>query len=219
VRRSRAEMNVAGIEIENSQDADVYENTATRNTGGILIFNLPDLPVRGGRNTRVFDNQVVANNTANFAPKGNIVAKVPPGTGVIVMATNHIDIYKNTIKDNQTASISVVSYLTTGNPMNDKEYDPFTDAIYIHDNTITGSGDKPGGRFAEDLMPFAGKPMPAILYDGVLRPATTDAQICVKNNGDATFLNYDAANGFKHPSRDLKLHDCSLPPLNAVALN
>lgn len=219
IRRSRAELNVAGIEIENSQDADVYNNIATRNTGGILVFNLPDLPVKGGRNTRVFDNQVVANNTENFAPKGNIVAKVPAGTGVIVMATNHIDIYKNTIKDNQTASISVVSYLTTGNPLNDKTYDPYTDSIYIHDNTITGGGAKPSGRFAEDLMPFAGKPLPAILYDGVLRPASTDAQICVKNNGEATFLNYDAGNQFKHPSRDLKTHDCSLPPLNAVALN
>jgi parallel beta-helix repeat protein len=218
VRRSRAEMNVAGIEIENSQDADVYENTATRNTGGILVFNLPDLPVKGGRNTRVFNNQVIANNTENFAPKGNIVAKVPAGTGLIVMATNHIDIYKNTIKDNQTASISLVSYLTTGNPVNDKSYDPFTDSIYIHDNTITGGGDKPGGRYADDLA-FAGKPMPAILYDGIVRPKTTDAQICVKNNGDATFLNYDAANRFQHPSRDLKPHDCSLPPLNAVALN
>jgi len=44
VRRNRAEGNVAGIEIENSQDADVYQNTSTNNTGGLLAFNLPDLP-------------------------------------------------------------------------------------------------------------------------------------------------------------------------------
>jgi parallel beta-helix repeat protein len=219
VRNNRAEKNVAGIEIENSQDADVYHNTATQNTGGILIFNLPDLPVKDGRNTRVFDNQVIANNTDNFAPKGNIVAKVPAGTGVIVMATNHIDVYKNTIKDNQTTNISLVSYLTTGNPINDKTYDPFTDTIYIHDNIISGGGDKPGGRYAVDLLPVAGKTMPSILYDGVIRPKTADAQICIQNNGEATFLNYDAGNGFKHPSRDLKPHNCSLPALNAVALN
>ena len=219
VRRNRAERNVAGIEIENSQDADVYENIATHNTGGVLVFNLPDLPVKGGRNTRVFDNQVIANNTENFAPKGNIVAKVPAGTGVIVMATNHIDITKNVIKDNATANISIVSYLTTGNPMNDQSYDPFTDTIYIHDNLITGGGDAPGGRIGHDLQAVLGKTMPAILYDGVLRPKTGDAKICIQNNGGATFANYDAANGFKHPSRDLKPHDCSLPPLPAVALN
>ena len=41
VRDSRAEYNVAGIEIENSTFADVYENVATNNTGGILVFDLP----------------------------------------------------------------------------------------------------------------------------------------------------------------------------------
>ena len=40
VRNSRAEFNVAGIEIENSTYADVYDNVATNNTGGILGFDL-----------------------------------------------------------------------------------------------------------------------------------------------------------------------------------
>src|SRR5262249_54744756 len=43
VRRCRAERNVAGIEIENCDDADVYDNTATDNAGGLLVFDLPDL--------------------------------------------------------------------------------------------------------------------------------------------------------------------------------
>ena len=47
VRNSRAEYNVAGIEIENSTFADVYDNVATNNTGGILVFDLPGLPVQG----------------------------------------------------------------------------------------------------------------------------------------------------------------------------
>ncbi|NBX58273.1 MAG: DUF1565 domain-containing protein, partial [Gammaproteobacteria bacterium] len=41
VRRNTARLNVAGIEIENSRRADVYDNTATENTGGILVFNMP----------------------------------------------------------------------------------------------------------------------------------------------------------------------------------
>ena len=44
VRESRAEFNVAGIEIENSNYADVYNNIATNNTGGLLVFDLPNLP-------------------------------------------------------------------------------------------------------------------------------------------------------------------------------
>jgi len=216
VRRSRAEYNVAGIEIENSQDADVYQNTATNNTGGILVFNLPDLPVKDGKNARVFDNKVFGNNTDNFAPKGNLVAKVPAGTGMIIMATNHIDVYKNTIKDNQTANVSIVSYLTTGNPINDPTYYPFADEIFVHDNAISGGGDKPAGRIGNDLAPALGKPLPGILYDGVVDPQKRTAKICVQNNGDATFANYDAANGFKHIVRNVAANNCSLPPLQTV---
>lgn len=40
VRESVATENVAGIEIENSYDADVHDNIANRNTGGILVFDL-----------------------------------------------------------------------------------------------------------------------------------------------------------------------------------
>ena len=80
VRNSRAEMNVAGIEIENSYDADVIGNLATNNAGGILVFDLPDLPQQGGRNVLITGNQVLANNHVNFAAPGNIVAGVPSGT-------------------------------------------------------------------------------------------------------------------------------------------
>ena len=52
VRNTRAEFNVAGIEIENSYYADVYNNIATNNTGGILIFDLPNLPKQGGKFVR-----------------------------------------------------------------------------------------------------------------------------------------------------------------------
>jgi parallel beta-helix repeat protein len=217
VRRNRAEYNVAGIEIENSQDADVYQNTSTNNTGGLLAFNLPDLPVKDGRNARLFENNVYGNNTGNFAPKGTMVAKVPAGTGVIILATNHIDIYKNTIKDNATANVSIISYLTTGNPINDATYDPFTDEIYIHDNTISGGGDNPTGRIADGLAPLLGKPLPGILYDGVVDPKKKTATICAQNNGGAMFVNYDAAGGSKHLMKNASANNCALPPLNAVA--
>ncbi len=57
VRRNRAERNVAGVEIENCIGADVYDNVATGNTGGILVFNMSDLP-QPGHTTRVFGNRV-----------------------------------------------------------------------------------------------------------------------------------------------------------------
>ena len=83
VRFSEAFDNVAGIEIENSTRADGYGNNVHGNTGGILVFDLPDLPVKEGRQVRIFDNIIKDNNLDNFAPEGNIVGKVPAGTGII----------------------------------------------------------------------------------------------------------------------------------------
>lgn len=217
VRRNRAEFNVAGIEIENSTSADVEDNTATNNTGGLLIFNLPDLPVQGGSFTRVYGNKIFGNNTPNFAPKGNIVAKVPAGTGVMVMSTHDIEIFKNRLADNETSNISLLSYLTTGNPLKDAKYDPYVESISIHDNEISGGGHKPAGRAAE-LAPILGSPVPAIIYDGVVRPKSTDAKICIRNNGDAKFVDYDAGHEFKHPNTDLAAHACELKALGAVTL-
>ena len=95
VRRNYVWENVAGIEIENSKFADVYDNETTANTGGMLVFDLPGPPVQGGEATRVFNNKINDNNTPNFAPAGNIVATVPTGTGIMVMANDDIEIFGN----------------------------------------------------------------------------------------------------------------------------
>ena len=218
VRRNTAEKNVAGIEIENSIGADVYENTATANTGGILVFNLPDLPMQGGKQVRVYSNKITANNTPNFAPKGNMVAKVPKGTGLMVLAATQIEVFQNTIADNASSSVSVISYMTTGNPIKDPKFDPFVGAIYLHDNTITGGGDAPDG-MAAVIAKAGGTPVPQILYDGIVNPASaSEKALCIRNNPGATFLNFDAAHEMKKPTADLKSHDCALPALPAVSL-
>ncbi len=217
VRRNTAEYNVAGIEIENSEAADVYQNVATKNAGGLLVFSLPDLPVKGSHNTRVFDNQVFANNTQNFAPKGNIVAKVPTGTGIIVMATHQAEVFRNQIHDNDTVNVSIISYLSTGNPMNDPTYDPYVSEVYVHDNQIGVGGTKPAGLGAEVLAPKFGTPLPGIMWDGIVN-GKVDAHICIATNGDAKFLDYDAGNEFKHASTDLKAHACTLPALTEIQI-
>lgn len=196
VRRCRAQENVAGIEIENCEDADVYENVATDNAGGLLVFDLPGLQQKNGRRVRVFDNQVYANNHANFAPKGNIVATVAPGTGLMVMATDQVEVFKNTIKDNQTYGMVIVSFLITGRPIEDKQYDPFPEGVYVHDNTFTGCGVKPAGERGQMMAGLLGTPLPDIIYDGVVNPAKlkdghlpAELGVYVKNNGSATFAN------------------------------
>jgi parallel beta-helix repeat protein len=112
VRNNRAERNVAGIEIENTINADVYGNIAIGNTGGILVFNMPDLP-QPGHSTRVFRNVVSGNNTGNFGAKGTPVASVPAGSGIVINSNDRVEIFDNDIADNDTANIIVSSYYAT----------------------------------------------------------------------------------------------------------
>ncbi|MDE0731732.1 MAG: right-handed parallel beta-helix repeat-containing protein [Gammaproteobacteria bacterium] len=221
VRNSRAEYNVAGIEIENSTFADVYNNIATNNTGGILIFDLPNLPIQGGRNTRVFNNQVFENNTPNFAPEGNIVGEVPAGTGMMILANDEIEVFDNNFTDNDTTSILIVSYYITERPFDDPNYDPFPESIYIHDNKISGGGTNPDSEPLQLLQSaMGGQAIPDIVWDGTVVPGkTADQVLCLGDSNGASFVNLDAGNDFAAPTFDSTVHSCSLPSLSVISLN
>ena len=143
VRRNYVWENVAGIEIENSKFADVYDNETTGNTGGILVFDLPGPPIQGGEATRVFNNLIVDNNEPNFAPAGNIVGLVPTGTGLMIMANDDIEVFDNTITGNQSAGVVVVSYYINDVFVSKAGYDPVPEKIFIHDNEISDNGYDP----------------------------------------------------------------------------
>ena len=197
VRNSIAKFNVAGIEIENSYYADVYDNTAEDNTGGILVFDLPGLPQQGGHDVRVFNNSIVHNNTDNFAPEGNIVGEVPRGTGIIIMANSNVEIFSNRIDDHETVGIAVVSYI------NDDDSDDFTDSGYyphpksvqIHNNEISRSGSNPDldKDIASILYEISDGDMPDIFWDGVLPlkqmilGQPNEEKLILKDNGEISF--------------------------------
>ncbi len=165
VRDSLAEFNVAGIEIENSTRADVYNNTVTKNAGGLLVFDLPDLPKVGGHSTRLFNNQIFDNNTRNFAPPGNIVASVPSGTGIIVQANERVEIFGNELSDNRTAHVLLVAYSPE---FEDERYNPLVRNVLITDNTYDNGGYEPQGDLKMLAMLMGGK-LPDIVSDGVDR--------------------------------------------------
>ncbi|WP_299191717.1 parallel beta-helix domain-containing protein [uncultured Erythrobacter sp.] len=164
VRNSIAEANVAGIEIENSRNALVEHNIATRNTGGILVFDLPGLPVMGGGNVIVANNLVVANDTANFAPPGNIVAGVRRGTGIMVMANDGVLIENNIIDENPTAPIMVIAYTQ---PWEDERYQPFPLNVVVGDNIYGRGGDDPQLDGGEMLVAAFGGSLPPVMWDGL----------------------------------------------------
>ncbi|MBJ7413479.1 MAG: right-handed parallel beta-helix repeat-containing protein [Phenylobacterium sp.] len=177
VKRSRAEFNVAGIEIENSMNADVFDNVATRNTGGILVFDLPNLPQMGGHSTRLFRNKVVQNDTPNFAPKGNIVANVPTGTGVMIMANKNVHVFDNEIAENQSAAVMLVSYTEK---FDDKTYNPLPRDIVVRDNRIGRNGWDPKFTGGEILAKMMGGSLPPVMWDGVTSFAGTSDPVRVR---------------------------------------
>lgn len=217
VRDSLARANVAGIEIENSTGADVYGNHVYDNTGGILVFDLPNLPVQGGQRTRVFRNNVIGNNTPNFAPPGNTVAGVPAGTGIMVSANDDIEIFENVIARNETANVLVVSYLITGNDITDPLYDPYPERIHIHDNVLEGGGTEPDSQPLVDLIARTSDPVPDIVWDGFLNEESSGPVLCMHSNGDADFVNLNAPGGFE-ALFDAKPYECSLPNLPAISI-
>lgn len=164
VRNSIAEANVAGIEIENSRGALVENNMATRNTGGILVFDLPNLPVMGGGNVILRQNLVVDNDTANFAPPGNIVASVRRGTGILVMANDGVLIEHNVLSNNPTAHVMVIAYTQ---PYEDKRYNPFARNVVVGNNVFGRGGDDPQMDGAEMLIAAFGGALPPVMWDGV----------------------------------------------------
>jgi len=219
VKRSIAHHNVAGIEIENSLRADVFENEAHENTGGILIFDLPDLVLKRGGQVKVHHNKIHDNNYVNFAPKGNIVATVPSGTGLLILASKEVDIYENQIINNQSVGTGIISYLTTGKPINDAMYDPFPSGITIRDNVYERRPGKPVGTDALSglLGRKYGEQVPHILYDGIKNTALLDAAgnwvaghcIRIVNNKNQSIVHLDAANQFKGMAVVTKGFDCN----------
>lgn len=224
IRNNRAEYNVAGIEIENTTGADVYGNVATNNTGGILVFNMPNLTNPGAR-TRVFENEIYGNNTKNFGHKGTPVASIPAGSGIVVNSNDEVEIFNNNIRNNKTANVIVASIFSSdiGDGDMQADFDPYPDGIYVYDNTFEGGGDNPDGLELQALKLAIAGPMgriPDVLWDGYIDPNLMGPQdvLCVQN-GDARVLNVDGPNNNKNPRIDEdNIHNCSFDNLPAIQL-
>tara|TARA_Y100000991_G_scaffold212665_1_gene197162 strand:- start:2235 stop:3428 length:1194 start_codon:yes stop_codon:yes gene_type:complete len=223
VKQNDAFHNVAGIEIENSAYANVYDNYVHDNSAGILVFNLPQLSMLG-HHTKVFSNTIVHNNIDNFSSPQNIIANVPRGTGLLILANSFVEVYQNTFSENDTASIILASYLLFNKVINDENFDPFTSSIFIHNNTFFDGGNNPKGgsneesrKLISELKSFLSLPFPHIIYDGFtsseekkIETFKNKAKICLKDNIMIDFINIDAPNNFQNPTQNTGQYDCKL---------
>lgn len=209
VRRNLVTQNVAGLEIENTQYADVYDNVAEHNTGGIVVFDLPGNPIVG-RDVRLRDNIIRNNDAPNFAP-GGTVALIPTGTGTFAMASRRVEITGNTYENNGTVDIAIISGLVVdGDPATwgletsslvgtweDLALTPLgegmianfrSENILIANNTHSGSGEEAdasadlGGFLAvvyDELM----QPVDSVVY-GQIGESTVDRETIANNSND-----------------------------------
>lgn len=209
VRNNVVQGNVAGLEIENTEYADVYENEALLNTGGIVVFDLPGNPIVG-RDVRIFNNNIHMNNGTNFAP-GGTVRYIPVGTGTFAMASRRVEIFGNTYADNNTVDIAIISGLAIESdpavwelqtstlvgdysdlglvaPTASSVANYRTENVLIHDNTHTDSG-----LFPDMLDPlhlglmlgvkYSGTFVDSVLYD-TIGESTFDENVPANNSND-----------------------------------
>lgn len=208
VRRNTVRGNVAGLEIENTQYADVYENLAEDNTGGIVVFDLPGNPIVG-RDVRLRNNTIRNNNNPNFAPSGT-VGIIPAGTGTFAMASRRVEITDNTYENNRTGDIAVINGLIVDSDPSVwslaiadlvGDYDDLdllpgdgegtvsnfrSENIVIARNTHSGSGTSPD--ISRDMgfllsVLYGSDPVDSVLYDGI-GESTFDAEVIANNSND-----------------------------------
>ena len=142
VRNTEAFHNVAGFEFENTYRAEFVDNIAHDNVGGFLVFDLPGRSQSGEKNL-VHHNESFNNNIKSFAPRGAIVGDVPSGTGMLVLASDQLEVYDNDIHDNNTSGIFVVNYGLADSSEPSTKYDFYPEGIHIYANTFKDNGGSP----------------------------------------------------------------------------
>lgn len=131
---------VAGIEIENSRHAIVENNYVHNNTGGILAFITPGLPIKTTYDVIIRNNFIVDNNHANFGAPGSTVSGIPAGTGILIMAADQVVVESNIITGNKTAGVIITDHDNAANTTLDPGADPAPDQVALLDNTMSNNG-------------------------------------------------------------------------------
>jgi parallel beta-helix repeat protein len=141
--------NVTGIEIENSVNALVENNHVYDNTGGILVFLLPNNVSKVGRDAIVRNNRVIENNHPNFGNPHSIVGRVPPGGGILVMAADNTEVTGNEIRGNHSYGVAVTSLEVSFPKGTSFDVGPTPENNWIHDNVYADNGAMPAASIAK----------------------------------------------------------------------
>jgi parallel beta-helix repeat protein len=140
VRHNDVREGVSSIEIENSGNAQVYDNYGTGNTAGLLVFKDGSLPVQLAQCHSVHHNLFENNNEPNFG--AGTVSKVPTGTGILVLSADTTPYSYNLLRGNNTAGLVITDQVVGGfgPPYSSDES---VDGNYVFDNFMANNGTMP----------------------------------------------------------------------------
>ena len=179
MRNNVMTLNVFGMEAENNVDVEIYGNEFTRNTTGLLVYDLAGVSrIKSGSNCKVYNNTFTDNNQSNFAELGSgLAADVPPGFGILYSSTSALEITNNTFVDNECGAIIGVAYFLVDfnfDPNEDSLFTFLNEDIYIHDNSYSSGGgifnisgilDRPAGPLVWYTFALNGNVRPDIFLD------------------------------------------------------
>ena len=88
-------------------------------------------------------DQQAPNNISSFAPRGAIVGDVPSGTGMLVLASDQLEVYANKIHGNRTTGLAIVNYGIVSTTEGDRKYDFYPEGIHVYGNAFDDNGGNP----------------------------------------------------------------------------
>ncbi|MEM6293875.1 MAG: parallel beta-helix domain-containing protein [Myxococcota bacterium] len=215
IENSEAYGNVIGIEVENSTDVVVRNNNAHDNTNGILVITLPGLDILDGKRANVYDNIVENNNLVNFGDPGTTVGLIPPGVGVLLVATDTNEIWNNTITGNKSAAVAMIGFLDSlFGAANDPDFDIYSEGNNIHSNTISGNAEDPDQLVL--VLNGNAAPGPEIIVGGCFDPEKDQSDEALANCfavEESQFFNADACQQNGGTNTDIAPYTCTQPAL------
>ncbi len=140
--------NVSGFELENCSNSRLDHNAAAGNTAGILTFTNIFLDVKQNADNRVDHNISQNNNKPNTCldPTDEVCA-VPPGTGILVLATDRNLVDHNLVTGNDSFGIAVANFCVANNLSTADcaalDIEPNPDFNRIRSNVALGNGSDP----------------------------------------------------------------------------
>jgi parallel beta-helix repeat protein len=156
-RRARVDHNVArgnvsGFEIENSSHIRADHNLAVGNTAGFLSFALPGLDIKQNSANLIDHNRSRANNKPNTCVEPeDTVCDVPPGTGILLLATDRNRVVENRVRGNNSFGIAVANYCVAQNLSQSEcealDIEPNPDGNRILTNRVLGNAGDPAPTF------------------------------------------------------------------------